>query len=69
LTSTPTWLLSMSWNSTFMTVSSSTASTWLLAAAPGPSLVLLSKPRYCADDAPERSFTGETTKAMPSLLQ
>ena len=62
----PTWLALMSWNSMFCTVSSSTASMWLLAL---PSSWVLVRPRYWSVSAVEKSVEGATTKASPCVLK
>ncbi|OAY79897.1 hypothetical protein ACMD2_22800 [Ananas comosus] len=60
--SIPTWLLSMSWNSELSTVSSSTATMWLVAL---PLLLALNKPKYSSAAALEKFSEGAITKASP----
>jgi len=62
LTSMPTWLLSMSPNSVFWTVSSSTANMWLLEF---PLLVELRRPMNWIGKALVKSVLGAMKKARP----
>ncbi|KAJ6843952.1 L-type lectin-domain containing receptor kinase IV.1-like [Iris pallida] len=65
LMSIPTWLSSMSPNSMFWRLSSSTASMRFLEL---PLFALLNRPRYSLGSAAERLLVAETTNARPQPL-